>query len=903
MESDAKASPRFVPDRLPWLIAAAALLVYLVTLNPWVRLDSVGNVSRVGGWDPGVTLQSPLLLLLALPLRLLPMSVQAVALNGLTAVMAALTLYLLARSVALLPFDRTREARLRERSDDSRLSLPAAWVPVVLAAALCAFQLSFWEHATAVTGEMLDLLVFAYLVRCLLEFRLDRRERWLLKFAFVYGLGVANNYAMIPFFPCALIAVIWVKGWEALDWKFWVRLVVAGLIGLLLYLFLPLMGLLRGDMPFGPFEHLRAILGMQKSSLQALPGYVILILSFTSILPVFFLSIRWAEGTGDTSAAGAALTTFLVTGVQLVLLVGCGAVFFEMPWSGRRLGFGFALLPFYYLAALSVGYFCGYFMLIARSFRGRSWTSGPKAADGRATAVAGLAMAVMVAAPAVLLVRNYPALRVLNSGAMAQLADNMVASLPTQGVYVLADVAYDLLLLDARLHHARGANPHVLVHSRSLEFSRYHQQLAKRYPHRWPFAAELAGAPDPIDGTQLMTRIASLAASNEVYYLNPSFGYYFELVRLVPHGVAYRVEALRNETLTPPALTAKELTPTQEFWEKVAPGLASLRDHPGVLSGLQYPNVYYARALNHWGVTLQRQGNANAAARWFELAAQLNPKNQAARVNTAFNEALRKGGATPTEVTPAVDLPAEYRTWNDLLLETGPLDDPRWTHTVAGVFARAGLYRQALIEFARVQTLAPTNTSVRLWRDNMEIMTRLRLGDAAGAEKEALGLQTQFPRDPGVCEVLTQIYLATGRITNALASVERQLALAPADANGLLNKAAIHIQLAQFAQAIPPLDALLKLQPQNTPALLNRAIAHLQSGNLERAQADYLALLRFAPDSPAVQFGLGEIAVRQKDTGAALTYYGRYLKLGQKGSDEYKAVAQRFEELKGGGRR
>ena len=99
------------------------------------------------------------------------------------------------------------------------------------------------------------------------------------------------------------------------------------------------------------------------------------------------------------------------------------------------------------------------------------------------------------------------------------------------------------------------------------------------------------------------------------------------------------------------------------------------------------------------------------------------------------------------------------------------------------------------------------------------------------------------------------------------------------------------------------LDALLKLQPQNTPALLNRAIAHLQSGNLERAQADYLALLRFAPDSPAVHFGLGEIAVRQKDTGAALTHYGLYLKFGQKGSDEYKAVAQRFEELKGGGRR
>ena len=83
---------------------------------------------------------------------------QLYSLFYLTAFLAALSLALLARSVALLPFDRTWDARLRERSEFSLLSLKTAWLPVVLACAVAGLQLSFWEHATVFTGEMLDLL-------------------------------------------------------------------------------------------------------------------------------------------------------------------------------------------------------------------------------------------------------------------------------------------------------------------------------------------------------------------------------------------------------------------------------------------------------------------------------------------------------------------------------------------------------------------------------------------------------------------------------------------------------------------------------------------------------------------------------------------------------------------------
>jgi hypothetical protein len=83
---------------------------------------------------------------------------------------------LLARSVAMLPHDRTDAQRKRERSDFSFLTTGSAWLPPVLAVLVCGLQLTFWEHATNWTGEMFDLLLFAVVIWSLLEYRLDERE-------------------------------------------------------------------------------------------------------------------------------------------------------------------------------------------------------------------------------------------------------------------------------------------------------------------------------------------------------------------------------------------------------------------------------------------------------------------------------------------------------------------------------------------------------------------------------------------------------------------------------------------------------------------------------------------------------------------------------------------------------
>src|SRR2546425_4659744 len=203
---------RFVSIVLPWLIAAGALAIYLITLNRWVSLGSLLQAAKLSGWTWQPDLSEPLYWLLTYPLRWLPSNAIPLALNLLSAVCAVLTLALLARSVALLPHDRTHEQRQREHGEFSLLSIRAAWLPPVLAAVICGLQLTFWEHATAASGDMLNLLLFAYVIRCVLEFRIDERESWLTRAALVYGLGMTNNWAMIGFFPLFLGALVWIRG-------------------------------------------------------------------------------------------------------------------------------------------------------------------------------------------------------------------------------------------------------------------------------------------------------------------------------------------------------------------------------------------------------------------------------------------------------------------------------------------------------------------------------------------------------------------------------------------------------------------------------------------------------------------------------------------------------------------
>lgn len=258
MTTEEKVSPPqkrgIIPS--PLLVVLGALLLYGFTLNHWVTFNSLAVIARVTGWDWHPiplpwrqTPVAPLFFVLTCPIRLLPVAWQPAVLNAFAAFCAALTLGILAASVRLLPHDRTREQRQREGGEFSLLSLPAALLPVLFAVLMMGLQLTFWRNAIAATGDMLNVLVFAFLIFCLLKFRISQNDDWLSGFAFLYGLGTANDWALIGFFPFFLIALVWIKGVNFFNWRFLARMAGCGFLGLLLYLLVPASAAWAGSGP------------------------------------------------------------------------------------------------------------------------------------------------------------------------------------------------------------------------------------------------------------------------------------------------------------------------------------------------------------------------------------------------------------------------------------------------------------------------------------------------------------------------------------------------------------------------------------------------------------------------------------------------------------------------------
>ena len=123
---------KFCAAGLPWLLAAAAFVVYGLTLNRWVSLFNLPAVAETVRLDLAAGSLQARFLSGHLPVPLAAGGADSLALNLFSAVCAALTLGLLARSVAMLPHDRTDAQRRREQQrffiSDHRQRVAAAGV-------------------------------------------------------------------------------------------------------------------------------------------------------------------------------------------------------------------------------------------------------------------------------------------------------------------------------------------------------------------------------------------------------------------------------------------------------------------------------------------------------------------------------------------------------------------------------------------------------------------------------------------------------------------------------------------------------------------------------------------------------------------------------------------------------
>jgi tetratricopeptide (TPR) repeat protein len=943
--------PGFVQTKLPWLIAGALLVLYLVTLNHWVSLASLPVVSKITGWDWWMlNLQSPVLFLVTWPIRWFPAAWQPILANAFSALCAVGALGLLARSVALLPHDRTRDQRQREPSEFSLLTVPSAWLPPVFAVLVCGLQLTFWEHATAATGESLNLLLFAYVIRCLLEHRVDERDSWLYKLAFVYGLAITNNWAMIAFLPVLLVALVWIKGARFFNLRLLGSMAAFGGLGLLLYLVLPLWAWIQGNTSLSFWRLLRMQLGHQKLMLSIFPKYVLLLCGLSSVLPVMFMGIRWPSSLGDTSIIGAMLSQFMFRVVHLLFLIACWWVMFDPPFSPRALGFGLPFLPFYYLGALSVGYFSGYFLLLGSRERERHRHHVSPLTVLAHRALFGLVFLAGFGVPTALVYRNLPGIRANAGDQLAQLAQQLLKSLPDRPALVISDEPLTLLLFESASFQAGKTRQFISIDSRSLPAHTYLRNLHQRYPDRWPDILAGRNISDPIDPISVVKMMTIIARSNDVYYLHPTVSFFSEGFYRRPQGLAYRMIAYPPEMIYPPALTEAEISATERFWTDIKPYLNGLpqqtrqSERDIILSDNRYVANFYSRALNTWGVALQTQGRWDSSAPWFQLAADLNSDNVVAMVNAKYNAQRRKPDGQGFKMDTILEGKInKARGWNNLLRENGPFDEPGFSQKVGEDFIISpanypgypAFLRQAAQCFHRVLELDPANTAAALWLGNvylkgkrpeesLQLINEMRgrqdkvplsvaqkselirleawalfsQTNLAGAEKVLLDAQKEFATDATIPETLFQLNLLSKRFTNALAAVEQQLKIDPNNTKALLNKGAICIQIKDYERAIPPLNQLLQKEPQNEAALMNRAIAQLQSGKLNEAEKDYQTLVERLPRLHSAYYGLGAIADQRKDARKAIRYFELFLQYAPPDTVEIQVIRDRLNALK-----
>lgn len=916
---------------VPWLVAAASLVLYLATMNQWVTLGSLPFVAKVAGWDWwSPTLDRPLLYTLTYPIRHLSESWQVPTLNFLAAMGAALTLRLLARSVSLLPHNRTREQRQREKSDYSLLSMPGSWIPPLLAVAVCGLQLTFWENATAATGEILDLLVFAYCLRCLLEYRVWREDRWLWRLALVSGLGLTNNWALFWYLPFFLAVMVALKGRALLDRRFLLQFMGLGLTGLLLYLALPLAAKFGTGTKATFWQLFKTQVNFQLQSLFMLPPGRVLLLSLTSILPAAFMLIRWPASFGETSAAGSVISNFMFRVVHIFLLGATIWAAFDPVFSPRHLGFGLPFLTFYYLGALAAGYFCGYVLLVFGRSTGKSWER-PKAMMRLANGLVVMAVGLTMLATPILLVRqNLPMMKAVNGPALKLYARHLADSVPTRDAMAMSDLPQPLLLVSAIRH----GQPHefVPVDTRYLSSTEYHRQLQKLFPNRWPAFATGAEVPDSIGQGEIARLVTHLTRSNHVFYLHQSYGRpYLETAYLRPAGLAAELISYPPNTISAPPADPQQMRDNQIAWERMGDLLTALRRGLKLRANesLEIGRSCSA-SVNAWGVTLQLQGRAEDAARYFELALKFNPENEAARINQRTSRKLR---GLPVEDDKGSEerLFQRHSTWNLAMTAYGPVDDPGYCYRLGLSYARFNLLRQAAVEVQRAVELDPANTTYALTLADIflraalpdyaaKVAAKIRPADAAteirlanvntmvqvqkknlpAAEKIIAEARERHPADPSLLETLAKAYLVSERFTNALAVVEQQLKLEPGSFRLLVNQGALNIRIKNYRDALAPLDSALQLQPTNAAVFINRAIARLNLGQIPQAELDFTAAQKYAPGAAAPSYGLAEIAINRQQTAEAIKHIEKGLQLDSPGSVDSKIWTQRLKELKQG---
>ena len=862
----------FAATRLPWAVALGSLVLYLTTLHSWISFASLPAVSDVGGWNDLSQSVAPLLYLLTVPLKLLPASMVPMAMNVLAALFGALTLAMLARSVVLLPHDRTKEQRQREQSAHSLLSLQSNWMPALFAAMVCGLQLSFWQHATAGTGEMLNVLLFAFVIRCLLEYRIGHKTRWLTRAVLVYAMGITNNWGMVGFLPLFCVALLWTARMQLFREGLLLKLALNALAGLSLYLLLPVAAVLSGSGE-NFLDVLMVNLGLQKSFLGSLfsQRLMVLVMASTSIFPLLLVSIRWPANFGDTNAAASAITTALLRLVHFLFLVVCIYVAFDHVVSPRKLvnlpqvtGIGAPFLTFYYLGALSIGYFLGYLLLLSGKEEVRKWQKPSELGKALNRSLhIGLQVAALLVI-GVLAWQNVGTILANNKNDVTGTYAKWLAdSLPTGKAILFTDndMSPQSQLLQAELARSKSRKQAMLIQTHRLASPDYQVRLAKRSNSHWPEPPPEVLDAKRIDDLQILNMLYNVSNKTSIYYLHPSFGYYFEQFYLKPEKGIFRLLPYPSgaESLDKPALTTDQVDANSTFAGIIEKKFDAIAEESKQLRENQFLDSliimgWLSRNLNQRGVDLIRNNQSEAAEKLFLAACKTSRGSPKGNVVAQAN--LRQ---VNPESDYEFDEELDRLIGNDELLALsridstlktyGPFDLTQACFQLGQNFARKTQIRQAYHELTRAAELAKTLPDPVFFI--AEMFVSYELPDKAKLFIERLAKMNEVnPFTPE--QQIKLVRLETGLLLAASGpeAAEKYLAerLKPhmKSISGLHTMLAFHLDHDQNAKALGLLDTWLKDNPNDLNTLTDKGQLLSKLKQYDKAIEVYQSALKLA---------------------------------------------------------
>ncbi len=845
-------------SKFPKSVAWAAFLIYAVTLAHGVTPGSLLLTAKVAGWDWLPLANRPLTWLLTLPLHLLPAGWIPVALNLFSAALAALTLRVLARSVELLPWS----------------SVPAEkffWVrkfPGLLAVAVCGFEFYFWQEATAMSGELLDLLLLATAVCCLLEQRVDAKEGvWLGRAAFVWGLGMTENWVMLVTLPLFVAALIALRGLDFFRADFIRRMTVRGLAGFSIYLLLPLV---NGLWPHSPWSFGEAWLETFQStksvfhtlyynfwSWHRLLTVLVLMYFLVPSLPCF---LKLPDEDLENKPFVDRLQARIFLAARVALLLACLWLAFD-PVVGPReimrqqLGVSLPLLTFAYVNALGIAFLAGGLLFAAKVPTQRIPHSAVQKVNSffrrNAFGLLGGAAAAVVLA---LLVRNLPVIVTQHRQPLEQFGETVARSLPSGGGIVLGNDEVKLSLLRAALAQRADKNSWPTVNLKLILNGKYRLGLERISPRGWLAAG--AGELNPAEAIRLLE---GMARTNQFYFLQPHNGQLVhELFQPQPLGA---VSALRRypsnrfeRLVLPPATVAAG----EKFWDMEWSGqIAALVPNEDRTSKLEnfFKNhlllvparsqaqpqlaAWYSALLDDWGVTLARTGHEAAAQKRFAQAVQLNTNNLIAQVNLVCNSNRLAGKFL--SIADGSVLVQKFRSIQQIaqiINVGGDVDEPALRCVVGNACLAAGWPRQAWAEFDRAATLAPEAVMPELAL--AQIYSRLRFDDEVFAVTKKLRAKVEATPAGKALEVELAVLEAKSWMSQTNTALAEKVLSAvlsnhPDDVPVAETVFRSYLAFGDSAGALRMIEAQLAKNPGSVPALNNQAALLIQSGRAAAA--------------------------------------------------------------------